>query len=138
MRSEMDFSMREILASVRAKARFALAFALAMTLAATCVARAEEVDKVVASVDGDPITMHEVRVFAESAGQTIPPGDPTSDPTFKEGLKGLIAQKLLNQEVKKYDDRVDDTQVDKYVEDVEADRHISDQQLRQSLMQNGG
>ena len=75
--------------------------------------------------------------IAESAGQTIPPGDPTSDPTFKEGLKGLIAQKLLSEEVKKYDEKVDDTQVDKYIEDVEADRHITDQQFRQSLMQNG-
>jgi peptidyl-prolyl cis-trans isomerase SurA len=137
MRSEMDFSMREILASVRAKARFALAFAVAMTFAATCIARAEDVDKVVASVDGDPITMHDVRVFAESAGKTLPPGDVTTDPNFREGLKGLIAQKLLTEEMKRYDDRIDDDQIDKYIADVEQDRNITDAQLRQSLMQNG-
>jgi peptidyl-prolyl cis-trans isomerase SurA len=124
----------------RANAWLALASAIVVSLSmfcATSVLHAEDVDRIVASVDGDPITMHEVRAYAESAGQTIPPGDPTSDPTFKQGLKGLIAQKLLNEEVKKYDEKVDDTQVDKYVEDVEADRHITDQQLRQSLMQNG-
>jgi peptidyl-prolyl cis-trans isomerase SurA len=137
MRSEMDFSMREILSSVGANARLALAFAVAMTLAATCVARAEDVDKVVASVDGDPITMHDVRVYAESAGKTLPPGDATTDPTFREGLKGLIAQKLLTEEMKRYDDRIDDDQIDKYIADVEQDRNITDQQLRQSLMQNG-
>src|SRR5579872_412500 len=90
----------------RATARLALASVIVVsiaTLLAIGILHAEEVDKIVASVDGDPITTHEVRAYAESAGQTIPPGDPTSDPTFKQGLKGLIAQKLLNQEVKKYD-----------------------------------
>ena len=78
------------------------------------VARAEEVDKIVASVDGDPITMHDVRAFAESAGRTaarraIPP----RNQTFKEGLKGMIAQKLLAEEVAKYDDKIDEGQIDK-------------------------
>jgi len=100
-------------------------------------ARAEEVDKVVASVDGDPITMHEVKVFTESAGKTLPPGDPTADPNFKEGLKGIIAQKLLTEEMKRYDDKIDEDQIDKYIADVEQQRGITDEQLKQSLMQNG-
>lgn len=132
--------MRNIFSFLHANARLALASAIAVSLAAINVpgvARAEEVDKIVASVDGDPITMHEVRAFAESAGQTLPAGDPTADPTFKEGLKGLIAQKLLAEEVKKYDEKIDDSQIDKYIADVEQDRNITDQQLRQSLMQNG-
>jgi peptidyl-prolyl cis-trans isomerase SurA len=123
-----------------ANAWLALASALVIwltTIGAPRAACAEEVDKVVASVDGDPITEHEVRAFAETAGKTLPPGDPTGDPTFKEGLKGLIAQKLLVQEVKKYDDKVDDSQIDKYITDIEQDRGVTDQQLKQSLMQNG-
>jgi peptidyl-prolyl cis-trans isomerase SurA len=100
-------------------------------------AYAEEVDKVVASVDGEPITMHDVRSFAESAGRPLPPGDPTQNPTFKEGLKGLIAQKLLAQEVAKYDDKIDEAQIDRYIADVEQERNITDEQLKQSLMQNG-
>ena len=107
------------------------------TIVAPTALRAEEVDKIVASVDGDPITMHEVRAFAESAGRPIPPGDPTANPTFKEGLKGLIAQKLLANEVKKYEEKIDEGQIDRYVADVEQDRGITDQQLKQSLMQNG-
>ena len=137
MRSEVDFSMREILSSVGANARLALALAVAMILAVTCGARAEPVDKVVASVDGDPITMHDVRVFAESAGKTLPPGDPTGDPNFKEGLKGIIAQKLLTEEMKRYDEKIDDDQIDKYIADVEQERNITDEQLKASLMQNG-
>ena len=132
--------MQTIFSSLRANAWLAFASAIVVSLAAIsvpCAGRAEEVDKIVASVDGDPITMHEVRAFAESAGKPLPAGDPTADPTFKEGLKGLIAQKLLGEEVKKYQDKIDEEQIDKYIEDVEQDRGISDQQLKQSLLQNG-
>jgi len=135
--------MQKTFFSLGANARLALASAASAIFVSIAVmgamgtGRAEQVDKIVASVDGDPITMHEVRAFAESAGKTLPPGDPTADPTFKEGLKGLIAQKLLAEEVKKYDDKIDDSQIDRYVEEVEQDRNISDQQLKESLLQNG-
>src|ERR1700730_3286453 len=132
--------MHNILSAVGANARLALASAIVVSFAMWWAPRpvsAEEVDKVVASVDGDPITMHDVRTFAESAGRPLPAGDPTSNPTFKEGLKGLIAQKLLSEEVKKYDDKIDDAQIDRYIADVEQERNISDQQLKQSLLQNG-
>lgn len=131
--------MRNIVTWVGAKAWLALAFAIAASLAsgAPRLACAEEVDKIVASVDGEPITMHEVRAFAESAGKTIPEGDPTADPVFKEGLKGIIAQKLLTDETRKYDDKVEDDQIDKYIADVEQDRGVTDQQLKESLLQNG-
>ncbi len=132
--------MQNRVSPVRVYARLVLVSAILVLLAMFCASstlHAEDVDKIVASVDGDPITMHDVRAFAQSAGKPLPPGDPTSNPIFKEGLKGLIAQKLLAEEVRKYDDKVDDSQVDKYVEEVEGDRGITDQQLRQSLMQNG-
>jgi peptidyl-prolyl cis-trans isomerase SurA len=132
--------MRKIFTSLRANVLLALASAMVLPLAAICApctARAEQVDRIVASVDGDPITMHEVRSFAESSGKTLPVGDPTADPTFREGLKGLIAQKLLTEEVKKYEDKIDEAQIDRYILDVEQDRGISDQQLKQSLLQNG-
>jgi peptidyl-prolyl cis-trans isomerase SurA len=132
--------MQKISFSNRANARLTLVFAIAVLLTGLGIPRAgfaEDVDKVVASVDGDPITLHEVRAFAESAGKSLPSGDPTSDPNFKEGLKGLIAQKLLTEEMKRYDDKIDEEQIDAYIQDVERDRNVTDQQLRQSLMQNG-
>lgn len=132
--------MRNIIYFPGVNASLALASALALSLAifaAPRIARAEEVDKIVASVDGEPITMHDVRAFAESAGKPIPPGDPTQNETFKEGLKGMIAQKLLAVEVAKYDDKIDEGQIDRYIADVEQERNISDQQLKQSLLQNG-
>ncbi|HVN27036.1 MAG TPA: peptidylprolyl isomerase [Candidatus Binataceae bacterium] len=136
MLSEVDFSMRRIFSSVGLTLRLAAAVVVCASLAVG-IARAQEVDKVVASVDGDPITMHDVRVFTESAGKTLPPGDPTQEPAFKEGLKGLIAEKLLTEEMKRYDDKIDEDQIDNYIKDVEQDRNITDAQLKESLMQNG-
>ena len=122
-------------------ASLALASAIALSLAifaAPRIARAEEVDKIVASVDGEPITMHDVRAFAESAGKANSSGrSRPQNETFKEGLKGMIAQKLLAVEVAKYDDKIDEGQIDRYIADVEQERNISDQQLKQSLLQNG-
>jgi peptidyl-prolyl cis-trans isomerase SurA len=130
--------MRNIFSWMSAEAGLALAFAMAVSLTmSVSVAHADQIDQIVASVDGEPITMHDVRAYAEASGRTISDRDPTDDPTFKEGLKGLIAEHLLNDETRKYEDKVEEDQIDKYIEDVERDRNISDQQLRESLLQNG-
>lgn len=131
--------MQNILASPCANALLGLAFAVVVSLPAIgAPVHAEQVDQVVASVDGEPITVEDVRKFTQAtAGKTISAGVPTSDPVFLEGLKGVITQKLLDQEVRKYEDKIDDAQIDQYIVEVEQDRGITDQQLKESLMQNG-
>ncbi len=91
-----------------------------------------EVNRVVGSVDGDPITMHDVTQYQALAlsetGKHMPPD---------EALKSLIIEKLLEQETKKYEDKVDEGQVDKYIEQLRKERNLSDEQFRQELTQNG-
>lgn len=114
--------------------------ALVVAIAVLCAAPAragEEVDRVVATVDGDPITLTDVRGFAAQTGSPLADTDQGTSETFKAALKALIAAKLLQEEMKKYDDKVDETQVDRYIADIEQERNISDQQLRQSIMQSG-
>jgi peptidyl-prolyl cis-trans isomerase SurA len=131
--------MQKIFSFIQANALLASALLLSLaTLTTTRPLHAEQVDRIVASVDGEPITISDVKKFAADAGRPLPPGgDPTTNETFKEGLKGVITQKLLAQEVAKYDDKIEESQIDKYIIDVEQDRGISDDQLKQSLMQNG-
>jgi parvulin-like peptidyl-prolyl isomerase len=95
------------------------------------------VDRVVASVDGDPITMREVKDFASQHGQPIDTDDFASSDTAKTAVKALIGEKLLEQEVKKYDDKVDDAQIDKYIEQLRQDRHMSDAEFRAQLQASG-
>jgi peptidyl-prolyl cis-trans isomerase SurA len=100
-------------------------------------ANAPAVDRVVASVDGDPITMREVKDFASQHGQPIETDDFASSDTAKTAVKALIGEKLLEQEVKKYDEKVDDEQVDKYITQLRLDKHMSDAEFRAQLQASG-
>jgi parvulin-like peptidyl-prolyl isomerase len=95
------------------------------------------VDRVVASVDGEPITMREVKDFAAQHGRPIDTDDFASSQTAKDSVKALIGEKLLEQEVKKYEDKVDEGQVDKYIDQLRADKHLTDEQFRQELKAAG-
>jgi peptidyl-prolyl cis-trans isomerase SurA len=95
------------------------------------------VDRIVASVDGDPITMREVKDFAVQRGEPIRTDDFASSDAAKAALKALIGEKLLEQEVKKFDDKVDEEQVDKYIQQLRKDKHMSDAELRAQLQASG-
>ncbi|MGD0672503.1 MAG: peptidylprolyl isomerase [Candidatus Binatus sp.] len=94
-------------------------------------------DRVVASVDGEPITMREVKDFAAQRGQPIETDDFASSDAAKVVVKELIGEKLLEQEVKKYDDKVDDAQIDKYIQQLRQDKHMSDVEFRAQLQASG-
>lgn len=128
-------SMRTRLSPICAIAWLMLAIAWTVSYAPRAMAAGEEVDKVVATVDGEPITLQDVRNFAAENHMNLPPG--TDSSTFRDGVKGLIEEKLLEKEVEKYADKIDEGQVDKYIEQMEQERGVTDQQLRQSLMTNG-
>ena len=100
-------------------------------------ASAPAVDRVVASVDGDPITLREVQDFASQHGQPVDSNDFASSDSAKTAVKALIGEKLLEQEVKKYDDKVDEAQVDKYIAQLRMDKHMSDAEFRAQLQASG-
>lgn len=100
-------------------------------------AGAPAVDRVVASVDGDPITMREVKDFAAQHGQPIDTDDFATSDTAKTAVKALIGEKLLEQEVKKYDDKIDEEQVDKYITRLRLDKHLSEAEFRAQLQASG-
>jgi peptidyl-prolyl cis-trans isomerase SurA len=93
----------------------------------------ETIDRVVASVDGNPITNFDLQnpVSGGNAGPTSGGTDPASQ------LKQLIAQQLLEQEAQKYADRVDESEVDRFIAQVEQQNHLTDAQLRAQLQAQG-
>jgi peptidyl-prolyl cis-trans isomerase SurA len=116
--------------------------ALILLTAALAVARPLHaqvvVDRVVASVDGQPITTHDIKVFAAANGTTAPdPNDPNASAETRSVLKALISQALLKQEVKKYADKVDDSQVDDYIQNLERKGNLTDAEMRAQLKQAG-
>jgi peptidyl-prolyl cis-trans isomerase SurA len=120
----------------------------ALALIVTCVAAVlvagpraahaqDDLDRVVASIDGDPITVHDLKTFAAINKVTLPdPGDMNS-PDTKAALKGVISERLLESEVKKYKDQVDDRQVDEYISNFEQGNGLTDAQLRAQLQSQG-
>ena len=99
--------------------------------------RAEEIDSVVASVDGDPITSHDLTnppagASSGAAAAGFAAGAATSsDPDV--ALKNAIAQRMLEQEAQKYAAKVDDEEVDRYIRNLAQQNHLTIDQLRTQL-----
>ncbi len=116
----------------------ALAAALIGALAMPRAAAAQQsVDRVVASVDGDPITVHDLETFAAANKVSLPDPNNTDAPSTREVLKGLITERLLENEVKKYQAQVEEGQVKAYITDFEHNAGLTDDQLRAQLRAQG-
>jgi peptidyl-prolyl cis-trans isomerase SurA len=115
----------------------ALTFAAGGSALAQSAAGASYEDRVVASVDGQPITSYDIETFSASVGRPVKADDIANNPAAKAVLKALISQKLLESEVQKYASKVDDAQLDRYITQIESDKHMNDDQFRAALMQSG-
>lgn len=81
--------------------------------------------------------MREVKDFAAQHGQPIDTDDFATSDTAKTAVKALIGEKLLEQEVKKYEDKIDEEQVDKYITRLRMDKHLSEAEFRAQLQASG-
>ena len=97
----------------------------------------QSVDRVVASVDGDPITAHDVQAFSVAMGHPVNTDDIANNPDAKLMLKELIAAKLFQNEAQKYSDKIDDAQVDRYADQLRQDRHMTPDQFKDAIAQSG-
>src|SRR5271155_1599849 len=109
---------------------------LLVSLGPATAAADQIVDQVVATVDGDPITMHDLTKYAAAAGVQLPPDDsPGSMEIKRHLLENLIGEKLVDHEMSTIE--VDDDQVDRFIAQFEAGNHITDAELRAQLAQHG-
>jgi peptidyl-prolyl cis-trans isomerase SurA len=131
----------------RRKAKRQIRFAAMMIMAGTLAlatsgtfsrARAEVIDGVVASVDGNPITSHDVKVYNASNSASANPAAPAPSPQDPdEVLKQLIQDQMLKEEAHNYADRVTDDEIDRYIQNLEQTNHITDEQLHAQLKADG-
>jgi len=98
-----------------------------MTLAASSPVRAAVVNRIVATIDGEPITLREFQTYAERATR----GNP--DATQGQLLDALITDKLLQKEVADKGVVVRDEDVDNYIKGIKERNKINDEQLEQAL-----
>jgi peptidyl-prolyl cis-trans isomerase SurA len=119
-------------------AAVALILAACALIAAAPAMAQQIVDQVIASVDGQPITMHDVRSFSAANGDPIPDSsDPRAPDMIRRALKKVIEEKLLESETKSFENQVDEGQVDQFIDRVRQQNHMTEEQFRTSLMQTG-
>ena len=92
-------------------------------------ARAEVANRIVATIDGEPITAHELREWEkERRGDDAPPGD---------ALDSLITQKLLEKEIKAQGISARDEDVDRYLKEVRERSGLDEAGFNKALAERG-
>ncbi len=107
--------------------RFAASCALAVLVAGP--AAAEMVNRIVATVDGDPITFHEVRRYGEERR--------AHGVGWEALLDAVVTDKILEKEIAARKIAVKKEDVDRYVADVMSRNNMTDEQFATALKQQG-
>jgi peptidyl-prolyl cis-trans isomerase SurA len=102
----------------------------AVLLAALVAApRAEVANRIVATIDGEPITAHELRQYARDRGFATAPE--------AQALDALITDRLLEKEIKAQGINARDDDIDRYVEEIRTRNGMDDERFRQALAHQG-
>jgi peptidyl-prolyl cis-trans isomerase SurA len=97
--------------------------------------RAEVVNRIIATVDGDPITVHEVQQYRAVAANSQ--GGGSGDLTESQALEALITDKLLEKEVHDKKIEVKSEDIDHYVDQVKARNRIDNYRFEAALAAQG-
>jgi peptidyl-prolyl cis-trans isomerase SurA len=101
-----------------------------LTAPLAAVARAEIAARIVATIDGEPITTHEVQRYAKDHG-----GDDTDvDPKV---LEALITEKLLDKEVSAEGIAAHDDEIDRYIDEIRSRNGMDPEQFKRALTAQG-
>lgn len=122
------------------------AILLVALLALTChasVASAAIIDRVVARVNTDVLTLYDVRqaaipfVLQQGISPAILEDPERRGPLYKEVLEDLIDRKLLLQEAKKLDLQIEDAELDQWLAFTRQQQNVSEEEFIQMIEQYG-
>jgi len=92
-------------------------------------ARAEVANRIVATIDGEPITAHELRQYAKDRD--------TGGAGGRQVLEALITDKLLEREIKALGIVARDDEIDRYIREVQARTGMDDARFQQAIKSQG-
>jgi len=95
---------------------------------------AEVVNRIVASVDGEPITLYELNQFVAKQRALTPS---LKMPDQNEALQALVTEKLLAKEIAAKGIHVHDEDIDRYIDHIKQANHLDDDGLKEALKQQG-
>ncbi|GIW42285.1 MAG: hypothetical protein KatS3mg076_2862 [Candidatus Binatia bacterium] len=115
--------------------RLAIGSGLLALLVGLPHARALLVDRVVATLDGEPVTLYEVKTFARKrSGGRLPP---EAEFDVSSYLDDYLTEKILEKEIADAGIRVTEEDVDRYVEQVRSRNRLSEEGLRAAVAAQG-
>ncbi len=102
-------------------------------------ARAEVLDRIVAIVDGEPVTLYDVRAFQkQKVGQgLLPTPGQGSEASDRELLDALLMEKLVDKEVEAQGIAAREQDIDSYIQRVLDQNRLTEEDLRQALEMQG-
>ncbi len=103
--------------------------------------QADVINRVIATVDDDPITLHEVEAFRKGGsnqqGMMMPPQENLANMADKDILEILIMNKLIGKEVESQGMKAKDSDIDNYIERIKTQGNLSDEALKEALAKQG-
>jgi peptidyl-prolyl cis-trans isomerase SurA len=107
-----------------------------------CVAQshAEVLNRIVATVDDEPITLHELHSFAKGTGgqqNMMVPQEALAKMSDKEILEALIMNKLVSKEVETQGLKAKEEEINSYIERIKAQSNLTDEQMKEALTKQG-
>jgi peptidyl-prolyl cis-trans isomerase SurA len=103
--------------------------AVVLALVLASAARAEIANRIVATIDGEPVTAHEVRQYAGEHGG--------GDAPEAQVLEALITDKLLEKEIKAQGITARDDEIDRYVDEIRARNGMDPERFEHALAAQG-
>ena len=109
-------------------------YALFAVLVLTAPVHAELVNKILATVDGEPLTVYQLKQFTERSlrGRQITPSMDQS-----QLLDALITDKIVQKEVADKGIVVRDEDIDRYIESIKERNKLDDERLKEALRAQG-
>ena len=116
-----------------------LLFSLAI-LGWTLQAHADVLNRIVATVDDEPITFYDIANFRKGgSGQQnmmMPPEGPAKM-SDKDILEAIIMSKLIGKEVESQGIKARDADIDNYIERIKTQGNLTDEALKEALAKQG-
>jgi len=111
-------------------------FLLALPFGLLChlsAARAELIDRVVATIDGDPVTLYELKEFTAQDVRTRQ----VTGVDQATMLDALVTKRIIDKEAAAQGIVVNDEEVDRYIAGIRERNQITEDQLKAALSQQG-
>ena len=99
--------------------------------------RVQLLDMVLASIEDEPITIADLRDYAEQQGRTLPENVLSGDPVVRQLLRDLVLTKLIEREAAASGISVSDEEVNAYINEIKRQNNVDDQGLARLLSSKG-